>query len=150
MRLRGEQLKDAMHGGLGKAVRFRCKPNAPVRCSGWLLLEGTAQQNGNLFVGDRARAPRAKLIVEALKAMLNESLPPLAHRRLGPVQTLANLRVGDAFGRPQHQLSAGYKSMMQAARSGKTRQLAPLLRSQFENRQRASQRHIQAYPKSPN
>ena len=81
----------------------------------------------------------AKLIVEALKAMLNESLPPLAHRRPGPVQTLANLRVGDAFGRPQYQLSAGYKRMRQAAGSGKTRQLAPLLRSQFESRQRASQ-----------
>ena len=44
----------------------------------------------------------------------------------------------------------GYKSMRQAAGSGKARQFALLLRSQFESRQRASQRHIQAYPESPN
>ena len=92
VRLQREELKDAMHGGLGKPVRFCCQTNAPVGGSGRLLLEGAAQQNGNLFVGDRAWTPRAELIVEALKAMLNESLPPLAHRRPGPVQTLANLR----------------------------------------------------------
>ena len=78
--------------------------------------------------------------------MLDKALPPLAHRRLGPIQTLGDLCVGYAFGGPQHQLGAGYKSMRQAAGSGKARQLPPLLRSQFKSRQRASLRHIQAYP----
>src|SRR5579862_7035956 len=110
VRLQGEELKDAMHGGLGQLVCLCCQANAPVGCSGWLLLKGAAQQNGNLFVGDRARAAWAKLIVEALETMLDEALPPLAYRRLRPVQTLANLRVRDAFGGPQHQLSAGYES----------------------------------------
>src|SRR6202789_366451 len=66
MRLQGEELKDAMHGGLGKPVCLCCQPNAPMGCSWRLLLESAAQQNGNLFVGDRARTAWAKLIVETL------------------------------------------------------------------------------------
>ena len=146
VRLQGEELKDAMDRRLGQAVGLGGQPNAPVGGSGRLLFEGAAEQNGNLFVGDRARTAWTKFIVEALKAMLDKSLPPLAHCRLGPVQTQANLRVGDAFGRPQHQLGAGYKSMRKAAGSGKARQLTPLLRSQFKSRQGASQRHNPAYP----
>ena len=100
MRLQREKLKDAMDRGLGYAVRLCCQPNAPVGCSRGILLEGAAQQNGNLFVGDRARPTGAKLIIKALETMLDEPLPLLAHRRLGPVQTLGNLGVGDFFSSP--------------------------------------------------
>jgi len=71
--------------GLGR------QPDAPVGRSGRLLLEGAAQQDRNLFVRDRARPSGAKLVVEPLEAMLHKALPPLAHRRPGSVQALADL-----------------------------------------------------------
>ena len=108
-------------------------------CSRGLLLEGPAQQHGDLFVGDRARAAWAKLIVNTLETMFDKALPPLAHRRLGPGQTLRDLLVGNAFGGQQHQPGTRYKSMSKTAGSGKTRQFAPLLRSQLQSRQRTSE-----------
>src|ERR1700685_578261 len=93
MRLQREELKDAMDRRLGYAVRLCCQSNTPVGCSGGLLLECAAQQDGNLFVADRARTTSAEFIIKALKTMLDEPLPPLSHCRLGPVETLGYLRV---------------------------------------------------------
>jgi len=84
-----------------------------------LLLEGPAQQHGDLLVGDRARAAWAKLIVNTLETMFDKALPPLAHRRLGPVQTLRDLLVGNAFGGQQHQPGTRYKSMRKTAEEAK-------------------------------
>ena len=84
VRLQRKELKDPVDGGLGQAVDLCGQTNAPVSCSGGLLLERAAQQHGHLFVGDRARTARAKFVVEALQTILDEALPPLAHRRLRP------------------------------------------------------------------
>ncbi len=102
VRLHGEELKDPVHGGLGKAVRLRGEPNGPVGSCGRLLLQSAAQQDGDLLVGNRARPARAKLIVDARQPMLDEALPPLAHGGFGPGQTGGDLLVGEALGGPQH------------------------------------------------
>ena len=50
VRLQGEELKDPMHGGFRQAVGFCCQANTPVGSCRRLLLEGAAQQKGNLFI----------------------------------------------------------------------------------------------------
>jgi hypothetical protein len=84
VRLQRKELKDPVDGGLGQAVGLCGQANAPVGGSGGLLLERAAQQYGHLLVGDRARTASPKLVVEALQTILDEALPPLAHRRLRP------------------------------------------------------------------
>jgi len=70
----------------------------PVGSSGWLRLQRAVQQRGHRFIENRARAAGAKSVIHTLNAALDKTLPSLAHRQPGPVQTLANLHVGDAFG----------------------------------------------------
>jgi hypothetical protein len=130
MRLQREELKDPMDGGFGQAVGFGGEPDGPVRAGRRPLPDGAAQEHGHLFVGHRARAARADLIVKAWQAMHEKALPPLAHGRLRPAKTLSDLLVGKAFSGQQDKLGTRDQRMRQAARSGKNGQFFPFPRSQ--------------------
>ncbi len=98
MRLHRERLEDPAHGGLRDPVGFGGLTDAPVRSRRRLGLQRASKQRGYLLVRQRGRAARTKLVIEALNAALDQSLPPLAHRGLGPLQLRSDLGVGPPFG----------------------------------------------------
>src|SRR5208337_2782098 len=88
---------------------------------------------------------RPQLIVQTRHTLLQETLSPLAHRGLGPAQTLSNLCIALARGRPQHYLSASDEGMRQRTRSRPTLQLCAFVHSQIEGGFGASGEHSAAY-----
>ena len=148
MRLQGKALKDPVHGGFRQPVGFRGLANTPVGSGGRPGLQRTAQQRGHLFVGNRAWPTRTQLVIQALDAVLDETLPPLAHRGLRPPQARGNLGVGAAFGGPQHQPGPRHQRMRKTPGCGKSSQVLLLLRRQFQRGFGTSERHTQAYPRA--
>ena len=109
-----KRLKHAMHGGFGNAAVVGGLANTPMGSPGGLAGEGTFEQDGNLLIGNAAWPPRPQLIVQTRHTLFEETLSPLAHRDLGPAQTLSNLGIALALGRPQHYFSAADERMRQA------------------------------------
>src|ERR1017187_9222470 len=112
---------------------------------GGLAGEGTFEQQGNLLIGNAAGPSRPQLIVQTRHALFEKTLSPLAHRGLGPSQTLSNLGIALARGRPQHYFRAADQRMRQGARSRETLQLCVFVQGQFQGRFGASGEHRAAY-----
>src|ERR1700746_3716691 len=108
--------------------------NTPVGSPGGLAGEGTFEQARNLLTGNAAGPPRSQLIVQTRHTMLEETLSPLAHGDLGPAQTLSNLGIALALGRPQHHFRAADERMRQGTRSRETLQLRAFIYGQFKGR----------------
>ncbi len=111
VRLYRKRLKHPMHGGFRNTAVLGGLANAPMGGPGRLAGEGTLEQNSNLLIGNAAWPPRAQLIVQTRHPLLEETLSPLAHRNLGPTQTLRNLGIALALGRPQHYFGAADEGM---------------------------------------
>src|SRR5271157_5089753 len=141
----GKRLKHTMHGGFGNAAVVGGLANTPMGSTGRLAGEGAFEQDGNLLIGNAAGPPRPQLIVQTRHTLLQETLSPLAHRGLGPAQTLSNLGIALALGRPQHYLSASDEGMRQRTRSRPTLQLCAFVHSQIEGGFGASGEHSAAY-----
>ena len=117
VRLYRKRLKYTMHGGFGNAAVMGGLANTPMGGPGGLAGEGTFEQDGNLLIGNTARPPRPQLIVQTRHPLFEETLSPLAHRDFGPAQTLSNLGIALALGRPQHYFGAADERMRQRTRS---------------------------------
>src|ERR1019366_2815600 len=116
-----------------------------MRGPGGLAGEGTFEQEGNLLIGNAAWSPRPQLIVQTGHTLLEKTLAPLAHRDLGPAQTLRDHGIALALGRPQHDFGAADEGMRQATRSRETLQLGAFVHRQFEGGFGASGEHNAAY-----
>src|SRR5208337_2659190 len=97
------------------------------------------------LIGNAAWPSGPQLIVQTGHAVLEETLSPLAHRDLSPTQTLRNLGIALAGGRPQHHFGAADERLRQAARSRETLQLGAFVHAQFEGGFGASGEHSAAY-----
>jgi hypothetical protein len=84
MGLQRESLKQAMHGGAGNAAGLGRLPDAPMRNSRRLAAKCALEQSSNLLVLDAARPPRTQLVIESSQAVLDKTLPPLAHGGISP------------------------------------------------------------------
>src|SRR5271157_4368095 len=94
-----------------------------MRSPGGLAGESTFEQDGNLLIRNAAWPSRPQLIVQTRHTLFEETLSPLANRNLGPAQTLSNLGIALARGRPQHYFGAADEGMRQGPRSRETLQL---------------------------
>src|SRR5271157_4328808 len=145
VRLYRKRLKHTMYSRFGNATVLGGLANTPMRSPSGLAGEGTLQQEGNLLIRNAAWPPRPQLIVQTGHALLEETLSPLANRDLGPAQTLSNLGIALARGRPQHYFGAADEGMRQGPRSRETLQLGAFVHSQIEGGFGASGEHSAAY-----
>ena len=106
-----------------------------------LVLQGAAEQQGHLLIGDRPGPTRSKFIVKTAQTPLDKTLAPLTDRRLRPLQLGRDLRVGLALGRPQHQLRPSYESVRQTTGRREAAQLSLFLRTQFQGCLRSAGQH---------
>ena len=144
MRLQGEGLKQAVHGGARNPADLGSLPDAPVRAGRGFAGEGTLEQSGNLLILDAARATRTQLIIESGQAVLDKSLPPLAHGRIAPAQAAGDLSVAMSRSRPKHQFGACHQSVGQSTGSGQAAQLGLFVRGKSEGRLGASRDHVRS------
>lgn len=142
--MQGKGLEHPVNRRFGQAIGFGGPPNAPMSSGRRFGFQRTPQKRCHLPVGESTRASRTKFVVKTLGAMLDESLPPLTHRGLGPSQVHAHLGVRKPFSSPQHQLGLRYQRMRKAARNRKPNQLLARFGCQFNRSLGTSDRHTQA------
>src|ERR1700691_4486263 len=101
MGLNGKSLEEAVNGGFRNAVHLGRFPYGPVGSGPGLARQSSFEQRRNLFVFNRARTARAQFIVQSGQTPLDKTASPLPHRGFGPPETACDLRVADAFRRPE-------------------------------------------------
>ena len=77
-RLQGEELKQSMHGPLGKSGLVSHGAHAPMGCCLGFARERLADQRDHGLVLDRPRPARPHLVVKPLQAVCDEAAAPLA------------------------------------------------------------------------
>jgi hypothetical protein len=104
-----------------------------------------AQQRRDLFIFNRTGPAGAQFIVKTLHTPLEETTPPFPDRRFGPLQTVGDLAVTEAFRRPENHFGAGDQGMRQRARSSQTGQLNAFILTQNQLGFRATNGHVPGY-----
>lgn len=142
MRLEPKRQPDAMDHGFGDPGGLRHRPTAPVRAGRGLRAECLGDQGSNRLVATRARPPGPKLIMEAGQAITEESVTPLAHRRLRDAELLGNRRIAQAFMRQQDHTGASPEAVRDRARSEEALQLSHFVRRQRQGRFGSAGLHV--------
>ena len=82
MRLEAERPPDPADRGLVQALIGSHAPGRPVRVpTGGLTVQRPRDQGGDLLIGQLARLPRPRRILQAVQTVDQEPVPPLGHRR---------------------------------------------------------------------
>ena len=106
-----------MHAGTGDPAGLGGLPDAPVCAVDRFAGERALEQGSNLFIVDAAGPTGTQLVIESGQAVLEETLSPLAHGGISPVQTTSDLGVSLSLRRPEYEFGPCHQTVRQNAGS---------------------------------
>src|SRR5258708_28955975 len=141
VRLQPEGLPDAVYGRFRHARLFGDLPDTPVRAVFRFRLQRLANQLRHTLVTDRSWATRAQLVMQPGHILLQKSLPPLAHRRVGQSHLARDLHVRLSGSTQQNNPGPSDHPRRKRSRTPEAFEPFTLLRTQNQRRFRPSHRH---------
>ena len=144
MRLKVERLPNAMDGRGRKSDRARHRAQAPMRRIPRRRIQRQANRLGDLVIADPARRAGARLVEEAIEAMLGEPAPPFAHRVGGCVDAQADVLVLRAFRGQKDDAGPLRQPLRSLSPRRQTLKLTPLPLRQIDRYRRLPHREFSA------
>jgi len=127
MRLQPERMPDAADGRVAEAGCLGHPAGAPMRRAARRAFQRAHNHLLDLLVGDGARRPRPRLVVQAREALPHKPRSPLADRRGRGAQSVGHPLVVLAFGARQHDARAAGQRRDRAGSVGEGFQFASFL-----------------------
>ena len=130
--LQAEGAPDPMDGR-SRQTGFRSQRTAtPMRPVFRFASQGSADQRGDLFIGNRTRAAGAQFLVQSHQPSFQEPSSPQADSHSVQSQAGGDVPIGQAVGAEQDDAHSGHQTVGQRARAGHGFELLALLPVQLQ------------------
>src|SRR6266852_2925177 len=111
VRLQAEGAPDPMDGRFREAGFCGQRATTPMRAVFRFASQGSADQRGDLFIGNRARAAGAQLLVQSRQPLFHEPSSPETDGHLVQSQPGSDVLIGQAVGAKQNDSHTGNQAM---------------------------------------
>src|ERR1700682_1148745 len=138
VRLQAEGAPDPVDGRFREASFCRQRATTPMRAVFRFSSQGSADQRGDLFIGDRTWAAGAHLLVQSCQPLFHETSSPEADCHLVQSPPTSDVLIGQAVGAEQNDSHTGHQAMGQRARASHRFQWFALFPLQLQRGQGSS------------